>query len=119
MGRGVVTYNKRIFIWERDKGHCWLCGRADKLEDMSLDHYIPKSKGGKNTVENLRASHVECNNQRGNGDPRPTKRHNKRKPHKKVKNPPRGPIMDHITNETVSKMLSTEERIVLQKSQER
>ena len=37
MGSGVVTYAKRIFIWERDKGLCWLCGFAVKLEDMSLE----------------------------------------------------------------------------------
>jgi 5-methylcytosine-specific restriction endonuclease McrA len=118
MSNGVVSYNKRVFIWERDKGCCWICGLAVTLEEMTLDHFVPKSKGGKNTVDNLRASHGECNNKRGNGDLRPMKRHNKRKPHKKVKNPLRGPVMDHITNQTVGRVLSTEERIALQKSTE-
>lgn len=130
----LLVPNKRRFIWERDKGCCWICGRAVPFEEMTLDHVVPKSKGGKNDVGNLRAAHGPCNNERGNGDPRPAKKHNKRK-HKskgrlkweagsegytKAGRPKtRGPVMAHITNENVKKVpkkiLTTEERIALQK----
>lgn len=45
---------------------CWLCGLpgAD-----SIDHVIPRSRGGDDTDPNLMPAHVLCNVQRGNGPP--------------------------------------------------
>lgn len=42
---------------------CHLCGRpgAD-----SADHLIPRSKGGPDTLANLRPAHMACNSRRGN-----------------------------------------------------
>jgi 5-methylcytosine-specific restriction endonuclease McrA len=115
----VVIKKKRIFIWERDQGCCWLCGRAVTLEDMTLDHVVPKSKGGKANVENLKAACFECNNKRGNGDPRPEKKHNKRRHKSQPKSSHvRGPAMGHITNENAKEILTTDERIAMQKRAE-
>jgi len=62
--------NVRAFVWRRDKGLCQICGRRiASITEMTLDHIQPKSKGGKNTRENLRATCFTCNNRRGNDDP--------------------------------------------------
>ncbi len=45
---------------------CWWCRREQSLEDLTLDHLIPKSKGGSNSSENLRLACRSCNQARGN-----------------------------------------------------
>jgi 5-methylcytosine-specific restriction endonuclease McrA len=63
--------NKVRKLLERDGDDCWLCGHP--LDgNMSLDHVIPRSRGGGNGLDNLRLAHVECNNRRG--DDAPTRR---------------------------------------------
>ncbi len=46
-------------VWQRDQGRCVLCGAMDYLE---FDHIIPFSKGGANTVKNVRLLCRRCNN---------------------------------------------------------
>lgn len=53
-------------VWKRDKGICWICFRPiAQKSDMTLDHVVPKSRGGTNRLDNVRAAHKLCNNQRG------------------------------------------------------
>lgn len=52
---------------DRDGPLCWLCG-APLNGDATLDHVLPKSKGGSNSRENLRLAHRHCNAKRGNQD---------------------------------------------------
>jgi len=47
---------------------CWLCGKPiDMLAPrrsplgLSIDHVIPRSKGGSDSIDNLRPSHFRCN----------------------------------------------------------
>ena len=44
---------------------CHLCGEQINLQDvengLSVDHVIPRSKGGTDSLENLRPSHKRCN----------------------------------------------------------
>lgn len=44
---------------------CWICGRQI-LEGFSVDHVIPRSRGGTDEIENLRPAHGLCNSRRGN-----------------------------------------------------
>lgn len=51
------------------KGRCALCGEpfGDEPDRLpSLDHVIPLSVGGFNTIGNTQAAHVGCNNIKGN-----------------------------------------------------
>jgi len=41
---------------------CHLCGRDGAT---SADHLIPRSKGGDNSLANLRPAHLDCNRRRG------------------------------------------------------
>jgi 5-methylcytosine-specific restriction endonuclease McrA len=52
---------KRQEIFERDKWICQYCGEKITPESATLDHFIPQSKGGKNSKENLRTSCFICN----------------------------------------------------------
>ena len=45
------------------KGHtCWLCGGPDA---DTVDHVIPRSRGGLDTDDNLMPAHRQCNVSRG------------------------------------------------------
>ncbi|MGB3636178.1 MAG: HNH endonuclease [Rivularia sp. (in: cyanobacteria)] len=44
---------------------CW-CGCCLPAEKLTLEHLKPKSKGGSNSLENLRLACVPCNKSRGN-----------------------------------------------------
>ena len=44
---------------------CWLCG-GTITDTVSVDHVIPRSKGGSDDIDNLRPAHKTCNIRRGN-----------------------------------------------------
>jgi 5-methylcytosine-specific restriction endonuclease McrA len=50
----------------RDNYTCCYCGSHDEL---TLDHVIPRSKGGKSNFENCVASCKKCNTNKGNRTP--------------------------------------------------
>ena len=43
-------------------------GKYIKRKDRSIEHIIPRSKGGKNDLFNYAVTHKDLNNQRGNMD---------------------------------------------------
>lgn len=53
-------------VFRRDQDRCQYCGVRDKL---TIDHVVPKSRGGRDTWENLVAACVPCNNRKGNRTP--------------------------------------------------
>ncbi len=48
-------------IWKRDGAACAYCKKTLKLEEVTLDHIHPRSKGGSSAWFNLAASCQECN----------------------------------------------------------
>lgn len=52
---------KRRILFERDKWTCQYCGEDVTKENASLDHYVPQSKGGGHSKENLRTCCLVCN----------------------------------------------------------
>ena len=48
----------RSQIYKRDKNSCQYCGATTKL---TIDHVIPRSKGGQDTWENLVVACSSCN----------------------------------------------------------
>lgn len=68
-----ITVAERRAIYERDGWMCWLC--EDPVDASligtrsewrpSLDHVIPRSKGGGSTHDNLKLAHFWCNVVRG------------------------------------------------------
>ena len=62
--RGVVLTRYNIF--KRDGYKCQYCGAT---KDLTLDHLIPKSKGGKSTWTNLVTACKHCNAKKGDYTP--------------------------------------------------
>ena len=60
---GVKLTRTNIFI--RDRGKCQYCDKRLKKSRFTLDHVIPKSKGGKTDWNNLVVSCSSCNTKKG------------------------------------------------------
>ena len=45
---------------------CWWCRKDVPKDKLTIDHLVPQSRGGSNSLENLRLSCWQCNNSRGN-----------------------------------------------------
>lgn len=66
---GWISKAEREAIYDRDGHTCWLCNeKVDMTGDLkygnwspSLDHIIPRSKGGTHDASNLRTAHRWCN----------------------------------------------------------
>lgn len=59
----------RRHIFMRDGYACQYCGKSLAAGGLTLDHVIPKSRGGKSTWENLVACCHPCNNRKGDRTP--------------------------------------------------
>lgn len=64
----VKLTRKNIFI--RDEYTCAYCGEKLNPNYLSVDHIIPKSRGGRNTWENLITSCIRCNSLKNNRTPK-------------------------------------------------
>ena len=53
-------------IFLRDRYTCQYCGRVCKYDEATIDHIIPKSRGGQHTWKNLVTACPQCNNKKGN-----------------------------------------------------
>ena len=61
----VPTLNNKA-LFERDHYMCAYCGKTFKFKQLSADHIVPQSKGGKDTWMNEVTACVPCNNAKGN-----------------------------------------------------
>ncbi len=59
---------KKELIAERDGRLCFYCRRVFELEFMTLDHLVPKTRGGSNHISNLVLSCSPCNYKKGHVD---------------------------------------------------
>ncbi len=57
----VVLSRKNIYL--RDNHTCQYCGKTGG--NLTIDHVIPKSKGGKETWDNMVVCCAKCNNRKG------------------------------------------------------
>jgi hypothetical protein len=51
-------------IWERDGEHCVWCSTASWPRDRTLEHLLPRSRGGRNGDHNLLPACRSCNKAR-------------------------------------------------------
>jgi 5-methylcytosine-specific restriction endonuclease McrA len=58
--RGKIIYSKRLVL-ERDDYLCQYCGMQLCRETATIDHVIPRSRGGKSTFINTVAACSPCN----------------------------------------------------------
>ncbi len=64
----TVKFNRRN-IYARDGNCCQYCGRKFPTTELSLDHVVPKSMGGKATWENIVCACINCNIKKGGRTP--------------------------------------------------
>jgi len=67
--RNEVKLNRRN-IFARDKNRCQYCGQRQPTSELSLDHVIPRSMGGKTVWENIVCACAECNVKKGGRTPK-------------------------------------------------
>ncbi len=66
--RQEVKLNRRA-LFARDENVCQYCGNKFRTEELSLDHVVPRSRGGGASWTNLVASCVKCNTKKANRTP--------------------------------------------------
>lgn len=57
------------YLYLRDEQICQFCGKALKFGKKSIDHYMPRSRGGTDDVFNLVISCKSCNCEKRNAIP--------------------------------------------------
>jgi len=60
--------NRRNVVW-RDKNICQYCGNKFAFSELTMDHVIPKSRGGEKSWNNIVASCKKCNSKKGDRTP--------------------------------------------------
>lgn len=93
--RREIKFNRKNLL-ARDGHHCQYCGKKFPVSKLTIDHIIPKSRGGKSGWTNVVTSCMACNSRKGG-----------KQPHEagmKLIHPPGAPktnpvILDKIRNE--------------------
>lgn len=69
-------------IFKRDGNACQYCGTT--RERMTIDHVFPRSRGGRNTWENLVSACERCNGRKNNRTPDEAKMKLLRRPRRPI-----------------------------------
>ena len=81
-----VRFNRRN-IFARDGNRCQYCGRRLPSPQLSLDHVIPRSRGGRTTWDNVVCACLRCNVKKGGRTPREARMMLIRKPVRPKRSP--------------------------------
>ncbi len=60
----------RFNVFLRDEWHCQYCGSSFRTNDLTFDHVIPKSRGGRTSWTNIVTACRTCNTTKGSKLPR-------------------------------------------------
>ena len=66
--RNKIKFNRRN-IFARDGNRCQYCGKKFSASELSLDHVMPRSRGGGMDWENIVCACVRCNVRKGGRTP--------------------------------------------------
>lgn len=92
MLRKEVKFN-RINIFRRDGDSCQYCRERFPRSELTIDHIIPRSLGGKSTWENVVCSCTDCNRKKGGRSPEGAKM--------RLINKPKRPLWSPLSNISV------------------
>lgn len=81
-----VKFNRRN-VFARDRNSCQYCGIRCSTSELSLDHIIPRSRGGGACWENMVCACVRCNVRKGGRTPDEANMHLIRRAVKPRRNP--------------------------------
>lgn len=77
----------RINIFRRDGGICQYCTRKFSRSELTIDHVIPRSQGGRSVWDNVVCCCVDCNRKKGGRTPDQARMRLKRRPKKPLWDP--------------------------------
>jgi 5-methylcytosine-specific restriction endonuclease McrA len=66
-----VKFSRRN-IYHRDRNTCQYCGRTFRTQELTLDHVLPRSRGGRSTWENVVVACCDCNRRKDDRMPAET-----------------------------------------------
>lgn len=55
----------RFNVFLRDEWHCQYCGSKERTSELTFDHVVPKSRGGRTSWTNIVTACRPCNTQKG------------------------------------------------------
>ena len=91
---GGIKPSRNNVIW-RDNSQCQYCGVIEPQKDMTIDHIIPRCRGGENTWTNLVTCCKKCNQKKRDQTPEEANMKLLKKPFK-----PKPSLLRH-TNEII------------------
>jgi 5-methylcytosine-specific restriction endonuclease McrA len=66
--RKEARYSRKN-VYARDKYRCQYCGEQHPQDELTCDHVIPRSRGGRTEWENIVTCCVSCNRRKGGRTP--------------------------------------------------
>jgi len=60
-GRSSIPKGRRFDVLNRDNFQCQYCGKSAPEVKLHIDHVVPVSSGGTNSIDNLKTACSECN----------------------------------------------------------
>lgn len=84
--RQTVKFNRKN-IFARDENRCQYCGRKFPTSQLSLDHIVPRSRGGTSNWNNVVCCCLKCNVRKGGRTPEEGSLKLVKKPEKPRRNP--------------------------------
>ena len=84
--RLTLRFNRRN-LFARDNHQCQYCRKTFPLAQLSFDHIVPRSRGGKTSWENVVCCCLKCNSKKGDRTPEEAGFKLYRKPTKPKQNP--------------------------------
>ncbi len=66
--RHTLRFNRRN-LFARDRNSCQYCGDAKPISQLSVDHIVPRSRGGDTSWENTVCCCLSCNTLKGSQTP--------------------------------------------------
>lgn len=91
--KNTVKFSRRnVFL--RDENCCQYCGQKFGNHHLSLDHVVPRSRGGEMSWENIVCACRRCNVRKGGRTPQEAGMHLRKQP----KRPKRNPVLVHQLN---------------------
>jgi len=88
--RQTLRFNRRS-LFARDGHRCQYCGSTPPSQQLSLDHVVPRSRGGATSWENVVCCCVKCNTRKGGRTPTEARMNLLRDPRR----PTQSPLLSH------------------------
>jgi 5-methylcytosine-specific restriction endonuclease McrA len=64
--RRHVPKFSRLNVYQRDRFRCQYCGQRFGWDELTFDHLVPRSRGGRTEFRNIVTSCKQCNARKGN-----------------------------------------------------